>query len=46
MIENYNLLNGKGNDEACQKVLGEIRISLRSINWDLQDLNETIGKFI
>ena len=50
LIESYSVLsNGKGkyngaDDPTSNKLLADIRTSLRSINWDIQDLDETISK--
>jgi hypothetical protein len=52
LIENYSVLsNGKGkqsvgDDTTRNKLLSDIRTSLKSINWDIQDLDETISKKI
>lgn len=52
LIESYNvLLSTKSkdepisNDEVGTKLLADIRTNLKSINWDIQDLEETISKF-
>lgn len=49
LIESYNvLLSTKSkdepisNDEVGTKLLADIRTNLKSINWDIQDLEETI----
>ena len=52
LIESYSVLsNGKGkqsgaDDTTRNKLLSDIRTSLKSINWDIQDLDETISKKI
>ena len=49
LIESYNVVsNGKvktnySDDPTSAKLLAEIRTNLRSINWDMQDLDETIS---
>lgn len=48
LIESFNVLsNGKGSsniydDPTRVKLLADIRTNLKSINWDIQDLDETI----
>ncbi|RNA41848.1 syntaxin-6 isoform X1 [Brachionus plicatilis] len=43
LINKYNnVIKGNSTDAEAQNIFSEIRISVRSINWDLQDLNETI----
>ena len=47
LIESYNVIlkaNGNEQDQSNNKLLSEIRTNLRSINWDIQDLEETISK--
>jgi hypothetical protein len=44
-LNSHISLNGNNeNDENMTKLTGEIRTNLRSINWDIQDLEETISK--
>lgn len=50
LIESYNALlssklnDSNSNDEVGNKLLADIRTNLKSINWDIQDLEETISK--
>ncbi len=49
LLESYNVLvsnqSSGGSNETNSKLLTDIRANLKSINWDIQDLEETISKF-
>ena len=40
LLEGVN--RGQGNEESAKKLLAEVRVNLKSIHWDVQDLEETI----
>lgn len=53
LVESYQaILNAKRNgdernvDPASVRLINEIRTNMKSINWDLQDLKETISELL
>ncbi len=43
-VNSIQAANGSNsNNEAARRLLSEVRIKLKSITWDLQDLEATIG---
>ena len=53
LVESYQaILNAKRNgdernvDPASVRLINDIRTNMKSINWDLQDLKETISELL
>lgn len=43
LVESYNVLSNDASKDTKNKLLTDIRTNLKSINWDTQDLEETIN---
>ena len=47
LLESYNVIAAKNDSsETKAKLLADTRTNLKSINWDIQDLEETISNFL